>query len=236
MAQDREMRSHILRSALVLVSLGAILAAEGQAIAQPLAGAVATRAPAYRATVSPLPKAVRTRMRGSSWHRGCPVALDDLRLIRLTYWGFDKSAHRGKLVVHERWAKKVAVVFGKIYDARFPIRKMHLVDRYGADDMKSMKADNTSAFNCRYRNGVCCVWSQHAYGKAIDIDPVENPYVGPWGVSPPNGADYVKRKPLRKGMLSFHDRAWWAFHRIGWEWGGSWSWPIDYQHYSSNNR
>jgi hypothetical protein len=175
-------------------------------------------------------------MRGSSWHAGCPVALDDLRLIRLTYWGFDKAAHTGKLVVHRRWARKIAVVFGKLYDARFPIRTMRLVDRYGANDMRSMRADNTSAFNCRYRDGVCCVWSQHAYGRALDIDPVENPYVGPWGVSPPNGAGYVKRTPLRKGMLSLHDRAWWAFHHIGWEWGGSWSWPTDYQHFSSNNR
>jgi hypothetical protein len=233
------MRSHIVRVVLVVASITAISSADTQAIAQPLratALAVATRAPAYSATVTNLPAAIRKRMRGSSWHSGCPVALDDLRLIRLTYWGFDASAHRGKLVVNRRWAKKVAVVFGKIYDARFPIRKMHLVDRYGADDMRSMKADNTSAFNCRYRNNVCCVWSQHAFGRAIDINPVENPYVGPWGVSPPNGAAYVKRKPLRKGMLSFHDRAWWAFHRIGWGWGGSWSWPTDYQHYSSNNR
>jgi D-alanyl-D-alanine carboxypeptidase-like protein len=232
------MRSHIVRLALVVASIAAVSSAQTLAVAQPLAftRAATTRAPAYRATVTPLPAAIRKLMKGSSWHSGCPVALDDLRLIRLTYWGFDKAAHRGKLVVNKRWAAKVAVVFGKIYDARFPIRKMHLVDRYGADDMRSMKADNTSAFNCRYRNNVCCVWSQHAYGRAIDINPVENPYVGPWGVSPPNGAEYVKRKPLRKGMLSFHDRVWWAFHRIGWEWGGSWSWPIDYQHYSSNNR
>jgi hypothetical protein len=231
------MRASIGWLTLSVVCVTALASFDAVAFSGPLPAAeVATRAPAYHATVSHLPKPLRHRMRGSSWHVGCPVSLDDLRLIRLTFWGFDKRAHRGKLVVHERWATKVATVFRKLYEARFPIRKMHLVDRYGADDMRSMKADNTSAFNCRYRNGVCCVWSQHAYGRAIDINPVENPYVGDWGVSPPKGATYVKRKPLRKGMLSFHDRAWWAFHAIGWEWGGRWSWPIDYQHYSSNNR
>jgi len=195
-----------------------------------------TRAPEYHATVSTLPPAVRALMTGSSWHAGCPVGLGDLRLIRLTYWGFDRQAHAGKLVVHRRWADKIARVFGKIYEARFPILRMRLVDRYGADDMRSMRADNTSAFNCRYRDGVCCTWSQHAYGRAIDINPVENPYVGPWGVSPPNGADFVDRSPIRRGMLARHDRTWWAFHAIGWSWGGSWSWPTDYQHFSATNR
>ena len=105
------------------------------------------------------------------------------------------EAPPGKLVIHRRWAPEVARVFHKLYDARFPIRRMRLVDRYGAVEMRSMKADNTSAFNCRYRNGVCCTWSQHAYGRAIDINPVENPYVGPWGVSPPNGSRFVHCTP-----------------------------------------
>jgi hypothetical protein len=193
------------------------------------------RAP-YTASIHRLSSALRHRMTGSSWHRGCPVGLSDLRLVTLRFWGFDRRAHRGKLVVHRRWAPKIAKLFSKLYDARFPIRRMHLVDRYGASDMRSMKADNTSAFNCRYRNGVCCTWSQHAYGRAIDISPVENPYVGPWGVSPPKGARYRDRSPLRRGMLAKHDRVWWAFHAIGWSWGGSWSWPIDYQHFSATGR
>ena len=230
------MQRHLIRAAMVFVCLVSLGSTELQAIAQPFPNGVSMRAPAYRASISPLPKELRHRMRGSSWHSGCPVGLDDLRLLGLTYWGFDRSAHHGKLVVHRRWARKVAGVFGKLYDARFPIRKMFLIDRYGAKDKRSMRADNTSAFNCRYRNGVCCVWSQHAFGRAIDINPVENPYVGDWGVSPPNGAPFVKRKPLRRGMLARHDRAWWAFHRIGWEWGGQWTWPTDYQHFSANNR
>jgi D-alanyl-D-alanine carboxypeptidase len=219
---------------LILVFLVASPGPVADALPAPRATAV--RAPAYHATIRALPTRVRHLMKGSSWHRGCPVGLNDLRLIELRFWGFDRQAHRGVLVVHEHWAPKVARVFGKLYDARFPIRKMRLVDRYRANDMRSMKADNTSAFNCRYRNGVCCTWSEHAYGRAIDINPVENPYVGPWGVSPPKGARYRDRTPIRRGMLAKHDRAWWAFHAIGWAWGGQWSWPIDYQHYSATNR
>jgi hypothetical protein len=206
------------------------------ATADPLSSTTVAGRRTYRAHIERLAKPTRKLMTGRSWHAGCPVPLHDLRLIKLTYWGFDRAPHTGKLVVHKRWAPDVARLFHKLYDARFPIRRMRLVDRYGAVDMRSMKADNTSAFNCRYRNNACCTWSQHAYGRAIDIDPVENPYVGPWGVSPPNGKRFVHRKPVRRGMLAFHDRAWWAFHAIGWHWGGSWSWPTDYQHFSATNR
>lgn len=199
-------------------------------------GGDALRAPAYRSRVLELPRGVRERMKGSSWRAGCPVGLDDLRLIRLTYWGFDRTAHPGRLVVHRTWARRIARVFGELYEDRFPIRRMRLVDAYGADDMRSMKADNTSAFNCRYRNGVCCTWSQHAFGRALDLNPVENPYVGPWGVSPPNGEPFVDRSPTRRGMIAHRDGTWRAFAAIGWEWGGDWVNTKDYQHFSATGR
>jgi hypothetical protein len=190
----------------------------------------------YRASVSRLPSGVREMMRGSSWRPGCPVGLNDLRLVRVTYVGFDGEPHPGKLVVHRWFADEMVSVFRKLFREGFPIRRMRLVDRYGADDMESMKADNTSAFNCRYRGGACCTWSMHAYGKAIDINPVENPYVGTWGVSPPNGAPYVDRSDRRPGMIYAKDKVWWAFRSIGWEWGGTWSGSKDYQHFSANGR
>ena len=205
--------------------------------APPGVGAIhEARAPSYEARVSRLPEAIREMMIGSSWRPGCPVPLRDLRMVRLTHWGFDGKVHWGKLVLHEQWAHKLASAFGRIFDARFPIRKMRLVDRYEAIDMESMKDDNTSAFNCRYRNGECCTWSMHAYGKAIDVNPVENPYVGWWGVSPPNGAPYVDRSVKRKGMIYPKDPVWRAFDDIGWEWGGTWTNSKDYQHFSSNGR
>jgi D-alanyl-D-alanine carboxypeptidase len=195
----------------------------------------AASAPPYRSSVRPLPTWLRQVMRGSSWHTGCPVGLDRLRLVGVTYWGFDREAHHGRLVVHRRVAHDVARAFGRIYAARFPIRKIRLVDRYGADDKRSMRADNTSAFNCRYRNGVCCTWSMHAYGKAIDVNPVENPELWSGGVAPPNGAAYVDRSVHRRGMIYRGDAVWSAMHAIGWRWGGSWTSP-DYQHFSTNGK
>jgi hypothetical protein len=190
----------------------------------------------YRATITHIPSSTRERMTGSSWRPGCPVRIRDLRLVRLTHWNFNGERAWGKLVVQRAVANELKRVFSKLYDARFKIRRMQLVDRYDAVDMRSMRHDNTSAFNCRYRNGECCTWSMHAYGKAIDINPVENPYVGSWGVSPPNGAKYVDRRVRRKGMIFKRDPVWWAFRRIGWPWGGTWSGSKDYQHFSSNGR
>ena len=197
--------------------------------------ALAVEQPPYQATVARLDRETRQLMTGRSWHRGCPVALRDLRLVRLTYWGFDREAHPGRLVVHRSWADEMVIVFRRIYRARFPIRRVRLVDRYGADDQSSMRHDNTSAFNCRYVAGTT-TWSQHAYGRAIDINPVENPYVDGSYVSPPNGGMYADRSRERRGMIVKGDVVWRAFRRIGWEWGGAWSSIQDYQHFSANGK
>ena len=99
-----------------------------------------------------------------------------------------------------------------------------------------MAADNTSAFNCRLRAGSSTEWSQHAYGRAIDVNTVENPFVTPTHVSPPAGVAYVDRTQELPGMIHLRDAVWWAFHAIGWEWGGQWQGTIDYQHFSANGR
>jgi hypothetical protein len=189
----------------------------------------------FTATIVRLDRETRREMTGVSWHRGCPVPLRDLRSIRLTYIGFDRETHRGTLVVHRRWADEVVSVFRRIYGARFPIRRIRPVDRYGGDDRVSMRHDNTSAFNCRYVAGTT-TWSQHAYGRALDIDPVENPYVDGSHVSPLKGTRYADRSPLRRGMIARDDAVWAAFHRVGWGWGGDWSSAKDYMHFSSNGR
>ena len=128
------------------------------------------------------------------------MPLRDLRLVALRYWGFDRRAHMGRLVVHRDVARTIVDVFRRLYEVSYPIRQMRLVDYYGADDRTSMAHDNTSAFNCRWRAGQPGVWSQHAYGRAIDVNPVENPYVWSGGVSPPNGA---VRRPV--GSPTRHD-------------------------------
>lgn len=156
--------------------------------------------------------------------------------MRLRYWGFDRQAHIGRLVVHRDVTQTIVGVFRRLYEVSFPIRQMRLVDYYGADDRTSMAHDNTSAFNCRWRAGQPGVWSQHAYGRAIDVNPVENPYVWSGGVSPSNGAPFVDRSDRRRGMIFRGDRVWWAFRNRGWEWGGDWTSVKDYQHFSRNGR
>jgi hypothetical protein len=198
-------------------------------------GAEASRLPRFHGHASRIDPATRQRMTGSSWHRGCPVGLDDLRLLRLTYFGFDRQAHRGRLIVHRSAAAPVLRTMRSLYRHRYPIRRMRLVDAYGADDHRSMAADNTSAFNCRFIAGQPGVWSQHAYGKAIDLNPVENPYVtGSGHVSPPAGAPFADRSRGGRGIIHRGDATVRAFAAAGWSWGGRWSWPKDYQHFSAN--
>jgi D-alanyl-D-alanine carboxypeptidase len=192
--------------------------------------------PAFRARVERIDARTRRLMTGRSWHRGCPVPIRDLRLLSLRFWGFDRAVHHGHLVVHRRYAGEMVRVFRRLFRARFPLRRMRLVDRYGGDDLRSMKADNTSAFNCRWRAGSPGVWSQHAYGRAIDLNPVENPYVVADHVSPPAGRRFVDRSRRRRGMIHRHDAVVRAFRSVAWRWGGRWRRTVDYQHFSSNGR
>ncbi|MDX6624984.1 MAG: hypothetical protein QOE75_2916 [Solirubrobacterales bacterium] len=181
----------------------------------------------------PIDAPTKQRMIGLSWHRGCPVGLGDLRLLKVRHWGFDGRVHRGRLVVHEDSARGMVGVMRNLFRHHFPIRRMRLVDAYGADDHRSMDADNTSAFNCRYVSGTSR-WSEHAYGHAIDVNPIENPYADSDGyVSPPAGAPYRDRSQRAKGLIHRNGNVVRAFAAIGWEWGGNWSWPKDYQHFSA---
>jgi hypothetical protein len=171
-------------------------------------------------------------MVGSSWHRGCPVPIRKLRLVRVSIHEFDGSVSRGRMVIHWREARNVVTVMRKLWRADYPIRRMKLVDAYGADDDRSMAADNTSAFNCRFVAGTTR-WSMHAYGKAIDLNPVENPYVSGGHVSPSSGAKYADRC-CHPAIIHAGDVVVRAFASVGWGWGGSWSGGTrDYQHFST---
>lgn len=172
----------------------------------------------------------------SSWRQGCPVPLDDLRLVVVDHWGFDGRVHRGELVVHADHAPGVLSVFQTLFEQRFPIEHMRLVDDYGGDDERSMAANNTSGFNCRLvADGER--WSEHAYGRAVDVNPVQNPYVSPGGrVAPAAGSAHLDRSRDVKGMIRPGDEVVRAFASIGWSWGGSWRSAKDYQHFSSTGR
>jgi hypothetical protein len=152
----------------------------------------------------------------------------------MRYMGFDRQPHIGQMVVHRRHARDIVDVFRELYDERFPIRRMQLVDAYGGDDNRSMAADNSSAYNCRTVAGTS-TFSDHAYGAAVDINPVENPYVAADQVLPSAGRKFVDvdRSPdadAPGGVIVAGDVVVRAFERIGWEWGGAWNHP-DYQHF-----
>ena len=125
-------------------------------------------------------------------------------------------------------------MFKRLYNIGYPIKKMSLVDRYDANDSRSTRADNTSAFNCRYVAGTTR-WSMHAYGLAIDVNPVENPYVSGSHFTPPNAEPYLDRSRNAPGMIHDGDKVEKAFaRRAGWEWLGDGPQSIrDYQHFSS---
>ena len=193
--------------------------------------------PAYHAQVAVLSPAERTAMTPRVWRPGCPVALSDLRRVTLTYVGFDGRAHQGALIVNRTVAAPVARAFGDLYAARFPIRRMVPIEAYGGSDFASIEADNTSSFNCRSATG-SSHWSEHAYGRAIDIDPIENPYVDNGTTSHPASRPYVDRPRVRTrpGVIVDGGVVTRAFARIGWGWGGRWSGPRDYQHVSASGR
>jgi D-alanyl-D-alanine carboxypeptidase len=187
----------------------------------------------YGASIRTIDTATASAMIGVSWHRGCPVRIADLRRVELTHWGFDGIRHRGELIVHKDVARGVVAVFHTMYSMRFPIRMMLRVDRFGADDNASMAADNTSAFNCRPITGSTRGFSVHSYGRAIDVNTVENPYVKGWTVLPPAGNAFTNRANVRPGMIRHGDRVWRAFTAHGFSWGGDWKSLKDYQHFEA---
>jgi hypothetical protein len=155
-------------------------------------------------------------------------------MLRVGYWGFDDRAHDGALVVHRDVADAIVGVFRRLYEQRFPIRRLQPIDAFGGDDDASMAADNTSGFNCRFAVAAGPPrWSVHALGKAIDVNPVENPYVEGGEVRPPAGGAYLNRSEYRPGMAVNGGQLTSAFAAAGWSWGGEWDATPDYQHFSA---
>jgi poly-gamma-glutamate synthesis protein (capsule biosynthesis protein) len=166
------------------------------------------------------------------------VPLKDLRYLRMRFVSFDERVHVGEMVVHKDHADAVIRVFEQLYDARWPIQRMRLVDAYHGDDNRSMAANNTSGYNCRRVTGQDS-WSAHAYGVAIDINPVRNPYVTRTSISPPSGRPFAAidrsaNAHVPAGAIQAADVVVNAFARVGWDWGGDWSTSKDYQHFSAS--
>jgi len=169
----------------------------------------------------------------ASWRPGCPVARELLYLVTVDHWDMNGRMRTGELVVAIDQVAAMTFVFEALHAQRFPIAQVELVDLWGGDDDASMAANNTSAFNCRRTTGAT-TWSVHAYGRAIDINPVQNPYVRGSTVLPPSGAPYAtNRNGAVPGLITAGSPIVGLFDLAGFDWGGNWSSPRDYQHFES---
>ena len=194
----------------------------------------------FRGSIAPIPPDLAAQMRGTTWHAGCPVPIDRLRLLTLRYWGMDGVVHEGPMVVNAAVVKGVVSVFGHLFRARFPLVRMALATEFHPNADPNTTSSVTASFNCRpvvTPAGPGTTFSMHAYGLAIDINPLQNPFVAADGTTRNRYArPYVDRSQHLPGMIHEGDVVVRAFARIGWGWGGRWSNGQDYMHFSSNGR
>jgi len=172
---------------------------------------------------------------GESWRPGCPVGPADLRSVSVSYWGFDNAGHTGVVVVHRSNTSSLVAALRELWNQRFPIEAMVPISSYGGDDRASMLANNTSGFNCRTVAGTSKL-SEHAYGRAIDINPFRNPWVSRSKIDPPEAAAYADRSRRDPGIFHDGDDSVAALEGAGWKWGGHWATSKDYQHFSVSGR
>lgn len=195
--------------------------------------------PRFGGRIRPLPLSLKREMRGTTWKRGCPVPLADLRLLRFNHWGFDGEVKRGPMIVHREVAEDVLWVFRQLFEAEFPIKRVALAREYVPGRFEpeySSRRSVTAAFNCRpvlTPRGPGSSFSRHAYGMAVDLNPVQNPYVTADGfVRNRVARRYVDRTERLKGMIHDGDVVVRSFAEIGWTWGGHWAGDKDYMHFA----
>jgi hypothetical protein len=186
----------------------------------------------FRSTVSAVDDVTLAR---STWNESCPVAQEALAYVTVTFIGFDENPHTGELIVHTDHAEEIASIFGELFEQRFPIEEMRIVEPGDLTPPHMGDTNNTSSFVCRQVTGGSR-FSEHAYGLAIDINPFHNPYVKGSTVVPALAGSFGDRSWLRTGMITADNPVVGAFRRIGWKWGGTWNSLRDYQHFSHNGR
>ncbi|HEY7876365.1 MAG TPA: M15 family metallopeptidase, partial [Actinomycetota bacterium] len=151
----------------------------------------------YTATIGPVPRDVLER---STWRPKCPVAVEDLAYLTMTFWGFDRDRHTGEMIVHASVAEQIAGVFERIYEARYPIEEMRVITLKEQRAPITGDTNITSSFECRPVT-LGDSWSQHSYGLAIDINSFHNPYWRGDLVAPELATAYLKRNWRRPGMI-----------------------------------
>lgn len=174
------------------------------------------------------------KINNKSYKKNSTIPLEDLRYIEVLHYGFDNKVHKGELIVNRKIADDVINIFKELYDEKYPIEKIILIDEYDGDDIKSMEDNNSSAFNFRVIDGTSKL-SNHAMGFAIDINPLYNPYVrtvnGIPNVLPENGTKYADRSMDCRYYITKNSICYDIFKKYGFDWGGDWKSSKDYQHF-----
>ncbi len=178
---------------------------------------------------SSIPKEVKEKMIGFSMPEDIPINFDELSYLTLSYYDFDGNTHVGEMIVNKEVASEVVDIFKEIYEKKYPIDKIKLIDEYNAVDELSMNDNNSSSFCYRTIKNTNIV-SNHGKGLAVDINPIQNPHVVGDNISPENGSNFKDRTNIKQGMIIEGDDLYNAFIKRGWTWGGHWKNP-DYQHF-----
>lgn len=186
-------------------------------------------------SIAELSDSLFATMYGVSIREGAPVDRSDLRDVKVLHHDFDGNIRTGRIICHKSVANDMLAIFRELYEIGYPIESVMPIDNFGGDDDESMRANNTSCFNFRKTPGGSRV-SNHAYGAAIDINPLFNPYVRRTKkktiVLPPEGSVYRDRSNVRAGMLTPSDPCVKIFKKYGFRWGGEWRGSTrDYQHF-----
>ncbi|KKP23881.1 MAG: hypothetical protein SZ59_C0003G0105 [candidate division TM6 bacterium GW2011_GWF2_28_16] len=186
---------------------------------------------------------------GKSFKPDFPIKIEDLAVVYVLHWGFDNKIHAGIIIVNKNIAQEVCDIFQELFDAHFRIEKINLIDNYNADDDLSMADNNSSALCCREITGKPGTYSKHTFGLAIDINPVQNPYVKGYLVLPENSKNnlnninYTDREKVKNlmGVITQDSVCYKIFAKYGWTWGGNWEKTyfdgkenkpyFDYQHF-----
>jgi hypothetical protein len=196
----------------------------------------------FHASARPLTTSIRQEVIAArDWNARCPVPLAPLRVLTVVYQGFDGRPHTGRLIVNQDAVRPLTGVFRRLYALRFPIHHMRLTDTYGPRANRPADGDFTASFECRQASASPCTsvanrgtgsWSEHAYGEAVDLNPVENPYVGCGMTRDKRSRPYLDRAQHRRGMVT--PTVVGVFEAVGWGWGGNWSGSTkDYMHFSA---
>ncbi|MGD2168840.1 MAG: M15 family metallopeptidase [Chlamydiota bacterium] len=183
---------------------------------------------------NPLPESIVERIKGKSWNSDCPIPLEDLAYVQVSHWNYNNEIVTGELIYHKTLALEIIEIFQELFEAKFPIEKMVLIDDYNANDDLSMEDNNSSAFCSRAVVGYSGVFSKHSYGGTIDINPLINPYIRGNTVLPKGSEPYLDRTLDIPGLIKEGDVCYQAFIKRGYTWGGHFISLKDYQHFEKD--